>query len=105
MDLGDDRMIESVPLEVVYALVALCAGIVGAVTRIFIQYNSYGELPSDGLSLYSKIFIGVVAGGLSWLILDSVSSLKDLALLGLTAGYAGSDFVENILGEKQTETG
>lgn len=94
----------TVPLEIVYPIVAICAGLVGAVTRIFIQYNSYGELPKDGLSLYSKIFIGVVAGGLSWLILDSIGSLKDIAVLGLTAGYAGSDFVENILGKKQTET-
>lgn len=93
----------TIPVEIIYPVVALCAGIVGAVTRIFIQYNSYGELPSDGLSLYSKVFIGTVAGGLSWLILDSVSSLKNLALLGLTAGYAGSDFVENILGEKKPD--
>ena len=92
-----------IPLELVYPVVALCAGLFGAVTRIFIQYNSYGELPSDGLSLYGKVFIGCVAGGISWLTLDSIGSLKDLAILGLIAGYSGSDFVENILGAKKSK--
>ena len=90
----------AIPLEIIYPVVAVSMGLLGAVTRLFIQYNTYGELPADGLSLYSKCFIGTVAGALSWLVLDSIGSLKDLALLGITAGYAGSDFVENILGPK-----
>ena len=95
-------IVMSVPVEVIYPIVAVCMGLLGAVTRIFIQYNSYGELPTDGLSLYSKAFIGCVAGGLSWLILDSVGTIKDLALLGIVAGYSGSDFVENVLSAKKT---
>ena len=89
------------PIDVIYPIVAISMGLLGAVTRIFVQYNRDGELPVDGLSLYTKAFIGCVAGSLSWLVLDSIGSLKDLALLGITAGYAGSDFVENILNAKE----
>ena len=91
------------PIEIVYPIVAVCAGLFGAVTRLLVQYNSYGELPPDGLSTYAKCFLGTVAGGLAWLTLDSIGTLKDLALLCLIAGYSGSDFVENILGAKKNQ--
>jgi len=92
----------SVPVEIIYPVVAVSMGLLGAVTRLFVQYNSYGELPTDGLSLYSKAFIGCIAGLVSWLTLGDVGSLKSLALVGLTAGYAGSDFVENVLSAKKS---
>ncbi len=106
--MGEDKKVwenvgesmSEIPIEIIYPIVAVSMGLVGSVTRIFIQYNRDGQLPTDGLSMYAKSFIGCIAGLVSWLVLADVGSLKSLALIGLTAGYSGSDFVENILSDK-----
>ena len=96
----NDVWLNMIEVELIYPVVAVCMGLLGAVVRIFIQYNRDGQLPLDGLGLYSKGFIGCIAGLVSWLILADIGSVKSLALIGLTAGYSGSDFVENILSDK-----
>ena len=53
-------------VDLIYPVVAVAMGLLGAVTRIFVQYNRDGELPVDGLSMYAKSFIGCMAGLISW---------------------------------------
>lgn len=92
-----------VPLELtqttVEILVAVCLGLLGAVTRIFTQYHRDGELPSDGLGLYTESFLGAMAGFISWLFVQPIG-LRGIAIGALTAGFAGVDFVENMLAER-----
>jgi len=81
-------------VELVYPVVAISMGLLGAVTRIYAQYKRDGELPTSGLDLYVEAFLGCIAGLLSWLPIAEVENLKALALIGFGAGYAGVDYIE-----------
>jgi len=80
-------------------LVACSLGLLGSTIRIFIQYKRDGCLPTDGLSLYAESFLGLCAGGLSWLIMMP-SDLRTCAILAVTAGYSAVDAIENWLTKK-----
>ncbi len=80
-------------------IVAAALGLLGAVTRIFAQYSRDGELPSDGLGLYTEAFLGAMAGFMSWLVVQPVG-LRAVAIGALTAGFAGVDFIENVFSSK-----
>lgn len=77
-------------------LIAVTLGLLGSVTRIFIQYKRDGELPITGLGLYTEAFLGCIGGFLSWLFV-APSDLRSVAIVAITAGYSASDAIENWL--------
>ncbi len=86
-------------LHAVEVLIAVSLGLLGAVIRIFIQYKRDGQLPQDGLSIYTECFLGMCAGGLGWLFVMP-EDLRATAIVALTAGYSASDAIENWLAPK-----
>jgi len=79
--------------------IAISMGLLGAVTRIALQYRRDGELPSDGLSLYFEALLGCVAGLIAWLV-ETPDDLRTLALFALGLGYTAPDAIENWLAKK-----
>ena len=78
---------------VAVALVAIVAGLVGTTIRIFSQYKRDKTFPTSGLDLYVEVFLGMCAGGLVWLT-GLFDGMREVAIMGLVAGYAGVDFIE-----------
>ena len=88
--------------SVAVALVAIVAWLMGTTIRIFLQYKRDGSSPASGLDLYVEVFLGCVAGGLMWLT-NIFDGMRQVAVMGLIAGYAGVDFIENWF-EDRSET-
>lgn len=83
-------------------LVAIIAGLFGTTIRIYVQYKRDGTFPTSGLDLYVEIFLGMCAGGLMWLT-NIFDGMREVAVMGLIAGYAGVDFIENWFEDRKPE--
>ena len=88
--------------QVAIVLVALVSGLMGTTIRIFLQYKRDGSFPASGLDIYVEAFLGCVAGGLMWLT-NIFDGMREVAVMGLIAGYAGVDFIENWFEDRREE--
>lgn len=92
-------IIELIPY-VAEILVSLSMGLLGTAFRKYIQYKRDGVIPESAFNVYADIFIGAGAGFLSWLFIAPIG-LRAIAISAVLAGYAGTDFIDNTLGNKK----
>jgi len=88
--------------QVAVFMVAVICGLLGTTIRIYVQYKRDGDFPSTGLDLYVEVFLGICAGGLMWLT-NIFDTMREVAIMGLIAGYAGVDFIENWFEDRREE--
>ena len=92
-------------------IISVILGDVGTWLRIAIQWNRDKVMPGDTankpweLSLLVETFIGAAAGLLVWLIEVSLTGPPEAALhpllyiAAMALGFAGTDAIENLLGQ------
>ena len=81
----------------------IIAGVIGAFTRICIQFVRDREVPEVGFSLILELFIGAVCGYVAFMIADLSGAERGLEWLAFTLGYMGTDALENLVGAKWHE--
>lgn len=94
-------------------VICIFLGVIGTFVRIIVQQQSQGRWPFGEaweLGLISEIFIGMVAGGLAWLIYIMTQTPTEiicptLYLTAIAFGFAGTDILENVLNQYKPDGG
>lgn len=89
-----------IPEDFLLALVAVSFGVLGAVTRILIQYKRDGHLPSAGFDLYVECVLGGIGGFMLWLC-ELYVAWKPMAVAAFGIGGIAADFLENFFADKK----
>ena len=79
-----------------YEIMTIASGVVGAMARIIVQYLRDGKLPHDLIRLGFELILGGIAGWLVFLLIYPTFTWPEPELLGFAAGYFAPDFVENV---------
>lgn len=88
-----------IPNDFLLAITAVAFGVLGAVTRILIQYKRDGQLPTTGFDLYVEYFLGGAAGFMLWLS-ELFHEWKPMAVAAFGIGGVAVDYLENFFAEK-----
>ena len=88
-----------IPVDVIYIIVSIAMGFIGAPVRMYAQYLNGKLLDTDPFSVFARGFMSAIAGLVYYLITGwGINDVRIIALGALIAGYTGVDFVENALG-------